>query len=216
MNNPITAGSVFRAEWIQYKKLSRLTSYSGLVLYIDPSWKGTTKNDYKAAKLWGSLPSGELHHIKAFLRQCSISEMVRWVYDTYEWVRDEGASLRIYLEAGFMQDSLLDDFTAEGNTRGYQLPISPDRRKKENKFARIEAISPLWERGKVYYNEEEKSSPDMLVSVEQTLSMEKGMRGHDDGPDADEGAIWLLQRSSRTLGVAPKVGRRTASIKNQW
>ena len=115
-----------------------------------------------------------------------------------------------------MQDSLLDDFTAEGNTRGYQLPISPDRRKKENKFARIEAISPLWERGNVYYNEDEKSSPDMLVSVEQTLSMEKGMRGHDDGPDADEGAIWLLQRSSRTLGVTPKVGRRTTSLKNQW
>lgn len=216
MNNPITAGSVFRPEWIRYKKVSRLTDYSGLILYIDPSWKGTTKNDYKAAKLWGSLPSGELHHIKAFLRQCSISELVRWVYDTYEWVRDEGASLRIYLEAGFMQDSLLDDFSAEGNVRGYQLPISPDRRKKENKFARIEAISPLWERGKVYYNEAEQSSPDMLVAVEQTLSMEKGMRGHDDGPDADEGAIWLLQRSARTLGIAPKVGKRTNNIRHQW
>ena len=216
MNNPITAGSVFRAEWIQYKKLPRLTAYSSLILYIDPSWKGTTKNDYKAAKLWGSLPSGELHHIKAFLRQCSISELVRWVYDCYEWVRGEGASLRIYLEAGFMQDTLLDDFTAEGNARGYQLPISPDRRKKENKFARIEAVSPLWERGKVYYNEAEKSSPDMLVSVEQTLSMEKGMRGHDDGPDADEGAIWLLQRSSRSRGVTPKIGKRRTNIRNQW
>ena len=93
MNNPIIAGSVFRSEWIQYKKLPRLSAYSSLILYIDPSWKGTTKNDYKAAKLWGSLPSGELHHIKAFLRQCSISELVRWVYDCYEWVRGEGASL---------------------------------------------------------------------------------------------------------------------------
>ena len=56
----------------------------------------------------------------------------------------------------------------------------------------------------------------MLVAVEQTLSMEKGMRGHDDGPDADEGAIWLLQRSARTLGIAPKVGKRTNNIRHQW
>ena len=27
------------------------------------------------------------------------------------------------------------------------------------------------------------------------------MRGHDDGPDADEGAIWILQRDTRQKNI---------------
>ena len=190
MNNPILEGSVFRAEWIRYKKLPSLSTYEDMVLYIDPSWKSTKKNDYKAAKLWGTTKTGELHCIRPFLRQCSV-------------------------EASFMQDTLLDEFSTEGNLRGYQLPITGDKRAKPNKFARIEAISPLWERGKVYYNLDLKDDPDMLVSIEQTLSLEAGMSGHDDGPDADEGAIWLLQRRSRTQDIAPRIGRRPKN-RNNW
>ena len=215
MNNPILEGSVFRAEWIRYKKIPSLSTYEDMVLYIDPSWKSTKKNDYKAAKLWGTTKTGELHCIRPFLRQCSVAEMVRWVYDTYEWVTGQGATLRIYMEASFMQDTLLDEFSTEGNLRGYQLPITGDKRAKPNKFARIEAISPLWERGKVYYNLDLKDDPDMLVSIEQTLSLEAGMSGHDDGPDADEGAIWLLQRRSRTQDIAPRIGRRPKN-RNNW
>ena len=215
MNNPILEGSVFRAEWIRYKKLPALSGYEDMVLYIDPSWKSTKKNDYKAAKLWGATKTGELHGIRPFLRQCSVAEMVRWVYDTYEWVTGQGATLRIYMEASFMQDTLLDEFTTEGYVRGYQLPITGDKRAKPNKFARIEAVSPLWERGKVYYNLALKDDPDMLISIEQTLSLEAGMSGHDDGPDADEGAIWLLQRRSRTLHLAPSIGRRPKH-RNSW
>ena len=216
MNNPILEGTVFHQEWIRYKRLPKLSTYSDIVLYIDPSWRETKKNDYKAAKLWGATATGELHCIRPFLRQCSIAEMVRWVYDVYEWVTSQSATLRIYMEASFMQDILLDDFTAEGNQRGYQLPITGDKRQKPNKYARIEAVSPLWERGKVYYNEAYRTDPDMVASIEQTLSFEAGSSGHDDGPDADEGAIWLLQRRTRTQGIAPILGRRPSSGRNRW
>lgn len=216
MNNPILEGTVFKQEWIKYKRLPKLSTYSDIVLYIDPSWRETKKNDYKAAKLWGATASGELHCIRPFLRQCSIAEMVRWVYDTYEWVTSQGAALRIYMEASFMQDILLDDFSAEGRLRGYQLPITGDKRQKPNKYARIEAVSPLWERGKVYYNEALRKDPDMEASIEQTLSFEAGSSGHDDGPDADEGAIWLLQRRNRTQDIAPILGRRPNAGRNRW
>ena len=216
LNNPILEGSVFRQEWIRYKRLPKLSTYSDLVLYIDPSWRGTKKNDYKAAKLWGATAGGELHCVRPFLRQCSIAEMVRWVYDVYEWVTSQGATLRIYMEASFMQDILLDDFSAEGWQRGYQLPITGDKRQKPNKYARIEAVSPLWERGKVFYNEAYRNDPDMAASIEQTLSFEAGSSVHDDGPDADEGAIWLLQRRSRTQDLAPIIGRRPNAGRNRW
>lgn len=103
-----------------------------------------------------------------------------------------------------MQDIILDEFDAEGRLRGYQLPIMPDRRKKPEKIQRIEAVSPLWERGFVFYNEALRDSPDMQVGIDQTLSLERGSRVHDDAPDADEGAIWYLQRSSRQESFEPQ------------
>ncbi len=53
MNNPIIEGAVFRNDWIRWGKRPAWSKFSELVLYIDPSFKGSTKNDFKAAKLWG-------------------------------------------------------------------------------------------------------------------------------------------------------------------
>ena len=119
------------------------------------------------------------------------------------------------MEASFMQDIILDDFTVEGNLRGYQLPITGDTRKKPDKFQRVEAISPLWERGFVYYDASQKDDPDMMAGVEQTLAFEKGMSGNDDAPDADEGAIYILQKNTRQQIYSPRFGRRPTS-KNSW
>ena len=215
MNNPITEGAVFRQDWIKWGKLPDLKKFEELVLYIDPSFKGTTKNDYKAAKLWGKVGS-QLWHIKAFVRQCSVAEMVRWLYDLYEWSLEKGIAIKWYMEANFMQDTILDEFRREGDLRGYQLPISADRRKKPDKFQRIEAISPLWERGFVSYNDAERNDPDMLAGIDQTLAFEKGMRGHDDAPDADEGAIWFLQKHSRVNSFTPSFGRRNNAKNVLW
>ena len=215
MNNPITEGAVFRQDWIKWGKLPNLKKFEELILYIDPSFKGTTKNDYKAAKLWGKVGS-QLWHIKAFVRQCSVAEMVRWLYDLYEWSLQKNIAIKWYMEANFMQDTILDEFRREGDLRGYQLPISGDKRKKPDKFQRVEAISPLWERGFVTYNEDEKNDPDMLAGIDQTLAFEKGMRGHDDAPDADEGAIWYLQKHTRVNSFTPSFGRRNNAKNILW
>ena len=206
MNNPITEGAVFRHDWIRYKRTLPLRDYEDIVLYVDPSFKPTTKNDYKAAKLWGKTKSGELHLIKAFCRQTTVVEMVRWLYDLHEWINSQNAVASFFMEANFMQDIILDEFRAEGNIRGYQLPILPDKRKKPDKFQRIVAISPLWERGFVFYNERLRNDPDMIAGLDQTLAFEKGMSGHDDSPDADEGAIYKLQQRSRQSAWEPSIG----------
>lgn len=215
MNNPIIEGAIFRNEWIRWGKRPAWSKFSEIVLYIDPSFKGSTKNDFKAAKLWGK--SGTtLYHLRAFVRQSSVAEMVRWCYDLYEWCREQGISVRWYMEANFMQDTILDEFRREGELRGYQLPITGDKRKKPDKFQRVEAISPLWERGFVVYDETQKDDPDMLAGIDQTLAFEKGMRGHDDAPDADEGAIWMLQRDTRAKSFNPSFGRRTNAKNVSW
>ena len=65
------------------------------------------------------------------------------------------------------------------------------------------------------YNEELKDTPDMQVGIEQTLALERGSRVHDDAPDADEGAIYYLQKNTRQQIYTPKFGKRTNS-KNIW
>lgn len=215
MNNPIIEGAIFRNEWIRWGKRPAWSKFSEIVLYIDPSFKGSTKNDYKAAKLWGKAGT-TLYHLRAFVRQSSVGEMVRWCYDLYEWTREQGIAVRWYMEANFMQDTILDEFRREGELRGYQLPITGDKRKKPDKFQRVEAISPLWERGFVVYDETQRDDPDMLAGIDQTLAFEKGMRGHDDAPDADEGAIWMLQRDTRTKSFTPSFGRRTNAKNVSW
>ena len=213
MNNHIKEGSVFRKDWIRWGRMLPLDKYEMIVAYCDPSFKGSTQNDYKAIKVWGKTGT-ELHHLFAFVRQCSVGEMVRWFYDLHERM-PEGVICNYYIEANFLQDILLDEFDAEGRLRGYQLPIQADKRKKPDKFARIEAVSPLWERGFVKYNEKMKDDPDMLAGIEQTLSIEKGSRTHDDAPDADEGAIYILQKHTRKREYQPSIGFRR-SPKNMW
>ena len=214
MHNPINEGAIFKHEWIRYKKVLPLRKYEQLICYTDPSFKSTTANDYKACRLWGK-HGNELHLIDCYVRQDTVSGMVRWLYNLYERLSEAGVAASFYMEANFMQDIILDEFTTEGELRGYQLPIMPDTRKKPEKIQRIEAVSPLWERGFVFYNEALKDSPDMQVGIEQTLALERGSHVHDDAPDADEGAIWFLQRNTRQANYIPRFGRRPTS-KNQW
>jgi hypothetical protein len=213
MNNPITEGAVFKNKWVQWKKLPDWRRYEQIVAYCDPSFKGSTRNDYKAIKVWGKIGT-ELHNLKNFVRQCSTTEMVRWFYDLHESL-PEGVVCDYYMEANFMQDIILDEFTTEGLLRGYQLPIRPDHRKKPDKFQRIESISPLWERGFVFYNLALQNDRDTLTGLEQLLAIEKGSRTHDDAPDADEGAIYILQKRTRMESFTPRVGRRATS-KYAW
>lgn len=213
MHNPITDGTIFRHEWIRFKKVLPLAKYDMLVCYTDPSFKSTTANDYKACRLWGKIGT-ELHLIDTYVRQDTVSGMVRWLYNLYERL-PENVVVTFYMEANFMQDIILDEFATEGNQRGYQLPIMPDTRRKPEKIQRIEAVSPLWERGFVFYNEALKESPDMEVGIEQALALERGSRVHDDAPDADEGAIWYLQRNTRQVVFKPVAVSRPRP-KNSW
>lgn len=196
LNNPVELGKVFKTQWIKYKKVLPLHEYDQLVAYCDPSFKNTATSDYKAIVLLGR-KGREIHIIKSFCKQASISTMVRWFYDLHESL-PKTVLCDYWIEASFMQDMLMDEFAVEGDARGYQLPIRGDTRQKPEKYSRIEAMSPLFERGFVYVNEDIKSDPDFTEGLEQLLAIEPGYKTPDDWPDATEGGVWMLQRSGRT------------------
>ncbi|MFU8844002.1 MAG: hypothetical protein ACNA7V_09375, partial [Bacteroidales bacterium] len=87
-----------------------------------------------------------------------------------------------------------------GSSTGLHIPIRGDARKKPDKFARIEAMQPIFERGLVIFNQAEKKSPGFIALEQQLLMFEKGSRTHDDAPDALEGGVWLLSQRTRVSG----------------
>lgn len=221
MHNPITEGGIFKYDWIRYKEMRHLQEYDELICYTDPSFRSSTKNDYKACRLWGrwfnpSTSINEFHLIDCFVRQATVGEMVRWQYDLYERTADI-APIHFTMEANFIQSIILDEFRKEGEFRGHQLPISGDHRKKGDKVQRIEAISPMWERGFVFYNEDKRNDNDMIAGISQTLALEHGSREHDDAPDADEGALFILSSHIRERACDPIIGRRSdVRRKSDW
>lgn len=197
LNNPIEEGAVFKPEWMRYTKILPLKEYVKIIAYTDPSFKSTKANDYKATMLVGKTKEGYYHVLKAYAGQCSVAEMVAWHYDIEMWIeRKKGRKPpRYYMEANFIQDLLLKEFKDEGVARGgRQIPITPDKRKKPDKYSRIETMQPLFERGFVLFNEEERDSEGLKILIDQLLATEKGSRLHDDAPDALESAIWMLNK----------------------
>jgi len=197
----IEDGIIFKNQWIQWAKPLPLKSYNSLILYADPSFKDTKHSDYKALVLAGT-NGKRIDVLWAWVRQASVMAMVQAFYDQYEEYENYA---KYYIEANMLQDLLLDEFEQEGDNRGYQMPIRPDRRQKPDKVTRIENISPLFERGFVRFNENERKNPDMQTLIQQILGFGGG--AHDDGPDALEGAISLLQKKGRGKQLQPRAGK---------
>lgn len=195
MNNPLTVGTVFPE--LNYQKLVPIREYQMLVCYTDPSYKDSRTNDYKATVLVGR-HKGEFHVIKCYLEQTSTEQMVKWHYDIMDLVGDRVCYY--YMEEVFLQDILMQKFFELGEKFGRMVPIRGDQRKKPEKFSRIETLlEPLNRSGKLLFNLAEKDNAHMQRLDEQFKALQPGSRAHDDGPDAVEGAVWMLNSKLREL-----------------
>lgn len=196
-NNPIQEGSVFKE--MAYKPARPLREYSLLICYTDPSFKDSKKNDYKATVLVGKWKD-EFHVIKAYLEQTTTAKMIEWHYDIMQLV--DGFACYFYMEQVFLQDILIKEFYETGKRIGKTIPISGDQRVKIDKHTRIESLlEPLNRNGKLYLNEHERNNTHMINLEDQFRAFAPGSRAHDDGPDAVEGAVYLINSKSSTLAA---------------
>lgn len=207
MNNPVNEGTIFLDKHIRYGKMLPLKQYRQLICYTDPSFKDSTTADYKATMLIGKAPNGEFHLIKAYADQTSVTMMIQWHYDINDYVSGQ-VPVMYYMEANFLQDLILDEFQRVGEEMAYHIPIRGDKRKKTDKFSRIEAMQPLFERGLLVINEKEKDSQGVKTLIEQLLMFEKGSRTNDDAPDALEGGVFLLNKRTHTAKASYAFGAR--------
>lgn len=191
MHVHIEDGAIFKYEDIIHGQIERLDKYDGLVFYGDLSYK--QQGDFKGLILIGKI-GRKYHIIHTYLRRGSRGRCAEWLYDIYEDKKLSKYNIKYYIEGLFAMDEFVTDFDIEGDKRGYHIAVVADKRSKENKFDRVEALSGLFERKDVVFNEAERNSPDQIQLIDQFLAFEKGSNANDDGPDAAHGAISELNK----------------------
>lgn len=201
MNNPLKEGKVFKE--ITWGKVPPLDDFKILVCYGDPapsnktSRKGIKVN--KALTLCGIM-DGRLYVITAYLDQVTNGEYVSWYYNIRDFVNNR---TQVYnkiennsLQDPFYQQVFIPLFAEAAKIRGVIIPISPDDRKKPDKFSRIEGnLEPLNRDGRLIFNEAEKGNPHMIRLEKQFKLVQPGLPSPVDGPDAVEGAHFILNQN---------------------
>lgn len=210
---PMAEGAVFKPEWIQHTSILPLQRYDALILYGDLSYKDT--GDFKAQFLIGKT-GRDFHIIHSFCRQTSRTVCAIWLYDLYEKKKLSKHNISYKIEGLFAMDEFVNDYDTEGDSRGYYIPVIADKRPKEGKFDRIESMSGHFERLRVFWNETEKNTFDQITAIDQVLAFEKGSGVNDDAPDAIQGGLADLNKTTFVQQFEVKTVSRASVTKRSF
>jgi len=209
-NNPITEGKVFSK--LNYKKIQPIKDYQFLVSYCDPSYKKSKKSDYKAVALIGKYKD-EYHVLKCYCAQATTADMIDWHYEIVEMVRDR-VPVYYLIEWPSIDESLILELQLANQRHGAVLPLKADERDKPDKYHRIESLlEPLNRREKLWFNVDLKDSEHMKSMEAQFKALSPTSRAHDDGPDAVEGGVWIINNKTITYNAGVVVRKRTKNNK---
>lgn len=201
-NNPLAEGEIFTE--MKWGKCPPLHKLQYAVVYGDPA-PSNSKNkatSFKGCFLVG-YADGFFYIYKGFLDHVTNDDFVIWYYDLHDYVGGR-KQLRYFIENNSLQDPFYQQvfiplFAARGMERGF-IPISPDERKKPEKFDRIEGnLEPIHRQGRLILNIDEKDDPHMKRLEEQFTLLSRTMKAPADGPDCIEGAWWKLNEMLQSL-----------------
>lgn len=192
-NNPIDDdNAMFREEWIKRYHPEEMNGRHLVgAMFIDPSAKEQTRHDFKAIITVGRDRSEMKDFVlNAWIRNASIDALLHATFRIF--IQYRNIIKVVGLEANGFQALLERDYERLAKEYGFYLPL----RRIEHKTAksdRIERLSSPIERGRVLFRREAQDDTDKLI--EQLLYYPNPTM-HDDGPDALEGAIRLIDNQS--------------------
>lgn len=213
MHVHVAAGKIYKAEIMQWKDMLRLSQYDALIVIGDLSYKD--KADFKGMYLIGK-KGREYHIIHCFLRQTSRTEVAVWLYDLYEDRKLHKYNVDYLIDGLFAQDEFVNDFDAEGDLRGYYIPVIANKEKYGEKFNHIESGLGRFLRHWVFWNIKEKENADQIVTLDQFYDFEKGSGSNDDGPDAIIVGFKELDKKTYIENFDPKITERETYEDNSY
>ncbi|SFB88335.1 phage uncharacterized protein (putative large terminase), C-terminal domain-containing protein [Brevinema andersonii] len=178
-----------------------------MALFIDPSVDGIKANDYKAGVLV-SKNQDEFIVVDAVMGQGSDHKFFENIINLYQKYQD--SILIVAVESNGFQAYFLKELQAFAEKEGVALPLHAIKNtlKKEH---RITKLVPLFETNKIVFDGELIRSKTGKLLIEQLLYFPDSVV-HDDGPDALEGAIRVLEARTNTKSsfiLLPRPEKRT-------
>ena len=202
-NNPIIKGTVFKK--MTWGKVPKLSSCDAWLAYADPSTSNKDKQGGTASHKFVVVigKKGLKYYVyTCWLDQTNSSRFVDWLFDSCEYQKENKVDIEfLYIENNSLQDPHYEQvltplIESEEQTRGRNLPITPDTRNKSDKFFRIEGtLEPLNRTGKLILNEAEKNNPNMQALEAQFMGVSANSKTMD-GPDGVEGGVWILKNEA--------------------
>ncbi|OAE90306.1 hypothetical protein [Flavobacterium psychrophilum] len=214
-NNPISEGDIFKE--LTYGKCPPLSYCEDVVVYADPSTSNKDKGNAstKAIAIIGYRQQ-KYYVYKMWVDTMSNSKFVDCLYEAYKYLTiNRVDTKRIYIENNSLQDPfyeqvLLPLIYQRSRENGFTIPITPDSRRKPNKFFRIEGtLEPHNRLGRLIFNVDQKEEPNMVRTHDQMLAVSPTTKIMD-APDAIEGACWLIQNRVVKKNSIYVVGQRSS------
>ncbi|GFR75323.1 hypothetical protein ElyMa_002184700 [Elysia marginata] len=199
MNNPMPQGDVFTD--LEFVALPKLATCNSVVIYADPatSNKDVSGGSMKAIGIIAK-KKATFYIYKVWLDHMSNDTFIDLLFEAYRLVsKVENVDVtKVYIENNSLQNPfyeqvLLPLIRKKSQGKGH-LPITPDTRRKADKFTRIEAtLEPLHRLGQLLFNEKEQTTSHMQRLRTQLLAVAPKSKVMD-GPDMLEGGVWILQK----------------------
>ena len=204
-NTPTSEGGTFGD--IAWGKCPPLSQFPFLMAYADPATSNRTKKTSctKALVLLG-FAAGKFYVINCRIDNATTDTFVQWFYELDDYTAGR-SQVYYYIENNslqnpFFEQVLLPRFTERGRKDGHRIGVVGDTRNKGDKFSRIEgALEPLVRSGQLVFNAAEATNPHMRRLQEQFRMVNPRLSAPCDGPDAVEGAVFLIrEKLSETSG----------------
>lgn len=176
-----------------------------IVGFIDGSVGSGESNDFKAIVILArDRATGDMFCLYAFIKRCSIARMVNAAYGAH----DDYRPYIFGLETNSFQKLLLNDFDRGAEEHRYHLPLKEVVHTTNKESRIISGCESVVERGKLKFLKGH-SDQDLLVDQLQSLL---SPTVEDDGPDALEGAVSLLNRSARKAEIVTARRRKVPAL----
>lgn len=199
-NNPMDGGDTFKE--LKDGRVPRLDGCK-ILIYADPATSNKDKSNasYKAAGLL-AMKDGVCYVVKTACDTMSNAKFIDYLYEFYTYARKctPDSEIRVWVENNSLQDPfyeqvLLPLIFERRKAWGYDLPITPDTRKKPEKWERIEAgLEPMNRLDRLIFNEREKDDPHMMRLKAQFKNASRKAK-RLDGPDMVEGGVFILKNT---------------------
>lgn len=186
-------GNVFRREWLRYYTMRPV--FKRLIQSWDTAFKEKQTSDYSVCQLWGEADNG-YYLVDQWRARAEFPELVAVFKAVYN--RDHPQA--VLVEDAASGQSLIQAIRKE--TAIPVLPVKVDR----DKMARANAVTPLFESGRVFFPE---SAPWLMDYIEELASFPSAE--HDDQVDSTTQSLLYLTRSSPVASV-DDTGRQLRSV----